>query len=523
MTPTPSSTDAPLDAGARAVGFIERHLVHTKGKWAGVRFALEDWQRDGIVRPLFGAVRDDGLRQYRTAYVELPRKNGKSELAAAVALYLLLADGEQGAEIYGAAADKEQAAIVFEVAKRMVELNPVLARRVTAYRNRSLVVHKTASVYRVLSADAFTKHGLNAHGVVMDELHAQPNRELWDVLTTSTGTRTQPLVFAITTAGYDRNSICWELHDYAAKVANGVVEDPSFFGYVRGAPADADWRDERVWRAANPAIASGFRNVEEMRDLARRAESAPALQNTFRRLYLNQWTRQETRWLDIRAWDATAGLINESELLGRPCYAGLDLASTTDIAALVLAFPLEDGTVAVLPHFWVPRDTARERGLRDRVPYEAWAEQGLVHLTDGNVIDYGAIRATLADLGARFDIREVAYDRWGATQLAQQLQDDDGLTMVPIGQGFASLAGPTKELLTLVLSKRLRHGGHPVLRWMADNLVVRQDPAGNVKPDKGKSTERVDGIVALVMAIARVIANEHAPSALDQRGGLLVV
>jgi phage terminase large subunit-like protein len=260
-----------------------------------------------------------------------------------------------------------------------------------------------------------------------------------------------------------------------------------------------------------------------MRDLARRAESAPALQNTFRRLYLNQWTRQETRWLDIRAWDATAGLINESELLGRPCYAGLDLASTTDIAALVLAFPLEDGTVAVLPHFWVPRDTARERGLRDRVPYEAWAEQGLVHLTDGNVIDYGAIRATLADLGARFDIREVAYDRWGATQLAQQLQDDDGLTMVPIGQGFASLAGPTKELLTLVLSKRLRHGGHPVLRWMADNLVVRQDPAGNVKPDKGKSTERVDGIVALVMAIARVIANEHAPSALDQRGGLLVV
>lgn len=502
----PSGMASSTDPGQRAVRFIQ-NLVHTKGKWAGVRFILDDWQRTGIALPLFGTLRDDGLRQYRTAYIELPRKNGKSELAAAVALYLLFGDREPGAEVYGAAADKEQAAIVFDVARRMIELDPELSKRVKAYRNKVLHVPATGSTYKVLSADAFTKHGLNAHGVVFDELHAQPSRELWDVLTTSGGTRAQPLVFAITTAGYDRNSICWELHDYAEKVANGVVEDPSFFGYVRGAPADADWRDERVWRAANPAIGSGFRNIEEMRDLARRAAESPALQNSFRRLYLNQWTRQETRWLDIQAWDATAGLLREDSLAGRECYAGLDLASTTDIAALVLAFPLDDGEVAVLPTFWVPAETMRERGRRDRVPYEAWARQGLVRATEGNVIDYATIKADVVALGKRFDIKEIAYDRWGATQLVQDL-DGEGFTCVPMGQGFASMAAPTKEMLNLVLSGRLRHGGNPVLRWMADNLVVRQDPAGNVKPDKGKSTEKIDGMVALIMAIDRVIRHE---------------
>jgi phage terminase large subunit-like protein len=517
-----AGTTCSTEPGERAVRFVETHLVHTKGKWAGVGFALADWQREGLIRPVFGTLREDGLRQYRTVYAEWPRKNGKSEIAAAVALKLLLADGEAGAEIYGAAADKDQAAIVFDVARRMVELNPALSKRVKAYRNKVLHVPKTGSTYKVLSADAFTKHGLNAHGVIFDELHAQPNRELWDVLTTSTGARTQPLVFAITTAGYDRNSICWELHDYAEKVANGVVDDPSFFGYVIGAPAEADWRDEKVWKAANPAIGSGFRNIEEMRDLARRAEQAPALQNTFRRLYLNQWTRQETRWLDIRAWDATAGLLNESDLVGRPCYAGLDLASTTDIAALVLVFPLEDGELAVVPHFWVPRDTARERGLRDRVPYEAWAEQGLIELTEGNVIDYAALGAQIARLGERYDIREIAYDRWGATQLVQDLQGA-GFLCVPMGQGFASMAAPTKELLNLTLSKKLRHGGNPVLRWMADNLVVRQDPAGNVKPDKAKSTEKIDGMVALIMGLDRAIRNEAPKPSIYEKKSLLAL
>lgn len=511
-------TDRDADPGTHAIEFIQRRLVHTKGKWAGSPFMLASWQKERIIRPLFGALREDGTRRYRTAYVEIPRKNGKSEIAAAIALKMLFADGEPGAEIYGAAADKEQASIVFTVARAMIEANPALSKRCKLYRNKVAEIPKTGSYYRVLSADAFTKHGLNAHGIIFDELHAQPNRELWDVLTTSTGARRQPLVFAITTAGYDRNSICFELHDYAEKVEAGVVEDPTFLPVVYSAPEGADWKDERVWKAANPALTGdSFRNLDEMREMAKRAEHTPALQNTFRRLYLNQWTRQETRWLDLAAWDATAGLLKEDELAGRDCYAGLDLASTTDIAALVLVFPMDDGELRVLPHFWVPLEGARERSRRDRVPYEAWIGQGLIEGTPGNEIDYKAIIARILDLGQRYSVREIAYDRWGMTQLRQMLEDETSAALVPFGQGFGSMSAPTKELLHQVLSKRLVHGGNPVLRWMADNMVVKQDPAGNVKPDKPKSTERIDGMVALIMALDRATRHESEESEYQRR------
>lgn len=507
------------DPGQHAIEFIERRLVHTKGKWAGSPFILAEWQRERIIRPLFGTLREDGTRQYRTCYVEIPRKNGKSELAAAIALKLLFADGEPGAEIYGAAADKDQASIVFDVARRMVELNPVLQKRARLYRNKVIHIPATGSIYKVLSADAFTKHGLNAHGIIFDELHAQPNRELWDVLTTSTGARTQPLVFAVTTAGYDIHSICGELHDYACKVLAGVIEDPTFLAVIYGAAESADWRDEQTWRAANPALGD-FRSLDEMRELFHRAQHTPALQNTFRRLYLNQWVKQETRWLELAAWDATAGLLKEDELAGRECYAGLDLASTTDIAALVLVFPV-DGQYRVLPFFWVPKDNIRERTRRDRVPYEEWVRRGLIYMTEGNVIDYTAIRLKVRELAGRFRIRELAYDRWGATQLIQEFQED-GLTAVPVGQGFASMSAPTKELLNLVLSKRLIHGGNAVLRWMADNMVVKTDPAGNIKPDKSKSTEKIDGMVALIMALDRATRHVPAKRSAYANHGLLV-
>ncbi len=504
------------DPGVHAIEFIERRLTHTKGKWAGVRFILADWQRERIIRPLFGTLREDGTRQYRTCYIEIPRKNGKSETAAAVALKLLFADGEPGAEIFGAAADKQQASIVFDVARQMVEASPALAKRAKVYRAKTIHIPGTESVYRVLSADAFTKHGLNAHGVIFDELHAQPNRELWDVLTTSTGARQQPLVFAITTAGYDHHSICGEIHDYADKLLRGVIEDPSFMAVIYGAPEGADWTDERVWRLANPALGD-FRNIDEMREMAGRARQIPALQNTFRRLYLNQWTRQETRWMDLAAWDASAGLLREHELAKRSCFAGLDLADTTDIAALVLVVPMDDGTFRALPHFWVPAENVAERVKRDRVPYDVWIREGLMTATPGNVIDYSSIRARLKALGGQYRVRELAYDRWGATQLAQEFQED-GLTVVPTGQGYASMSAPTKELMNLVLGKRLVHGGHPVLRWMADNMVVKTDPAGNIKPDKAKSTEKIDGMVALIMALDRAIRNPVRQSVYDTRG-----
>ncbi|MGE5553307.1 MAG: terminase large subunit [Betaproteobacteria bacterium] len=505
-------------AADRAVEFFERFLRHVKGKWAGCRFELQDWQRDDIIRPLFGWKRKDGTRRYRVAYIEIPRKNGKSTLSAGIALYLLFADGEPGAEVYSAAADRDQAAIVFETAKAMVEASPALRKRSEIYK-RAIVVPTTGSSYKVLSADAPTKHGLNAHGIIFDELHAQPNRELWDVLTTSTGAREQPLVVAITTAGYDRNSICWEQHEYAEKVLKGVIDDPSFFAYIAAADEKDDWRDPATWKKANPGLGVTVK-LDYLEQEARRAAEVPAYQNTFRRLHLNQWTQQAERWLDIAAWDATAGEVDPDELIGRPCYGGLDLASTTDIAAFELVFPPteEDPDFRVLSYFWVPKDNIRDRVTRDRVPYDVWAKQGLIEATEGSVIHYGAIRQKIENLAAIYPIKEIAFDRWGATQLSQEL-DDAGFTVVPFGQGFSSMSAPTKELLNLVMAKRLHHGGNPVLRWMADNMVVKQDPAGNVKPDKSKSTQKIDGIVALIMALDRAIRNsQDQRSVYEERG-----
>ena len=501
----------------RAEQFFERVLIHTKGEWAGRPFELLSWQRD-LIRRLFGTLNDAGCRQYRTAYVEIPRKNGKSELAAGIALYLLFADGEEGAEVYGAAADKDQASIVFNVAAEIVRRVPILSQHARVVDSTKRIINlRTGGVYRAIPADAAGAHGYNASGIVFDELHVQPNRDLWDVLNTSTGARRQPLLFQITTAGYDRHSLCWEQHEYATKVAAGVIADASFLPYVVSAPDDADWTDPAVWQAANPSLGVTVKR-EYLEQECQRAREVPAYENTFRRLHLNQWTRQDTRWLRLSAWDACSERADPDELVGRQCYGGLDLASTTDIAALVLVFPRDEGTYDVLPHFWIPRDNIAERVRRDRVPYEVWARQGLLTATEGNVIDYKAILARLDNYARKYDLREVGYDRWGATQLSQDIQDA-GVAVVPIGQGFASMSAPTKELLNLVLSQRIRHGGNPILRWMADNMVVRTDPAGNIKPDKERSTEKIDGMVALVMAIDR--ATRHTKTGSLYEAGCL--
>jgi phage terminase large subunit-like protein len=506
-----------------AVNFFERLLHHSKGEWAGKKFILEDWQRDEIIRPLFGWRRgDDGTRQYRTAYIEVPRKNGKSTLVAGLALFLLFADDEPGAEVYSAATDREQAGIVFGEAKRMVENSPPLARRAELYK-RSIVVPGAYGVYRVLSADVHTKHGLNAHGVVFDELHAQPNRGLWDVLTTSVGARRQPLVVAITTAGYDRESVCWEQHEYARQVREGVIEDPSFFAYVVAADENDDWLDEEIWARVNPNLGVSVK-LDYLRNQALKAKMSPAYQNTFRRLHLNQWTQQESRWLDLKAWNACGTPVNETLLRGAPCYGGLDLASTSDIASLVLCFPSELGEeerFAWLPFFWIPEENMVERARKDRVPYDAWVRDGLITATEGNVIDYGYIVRDIEALGERFNIQEIAFDRWGAFQVSQAL-DGAGFTMVGFGQGFRSMAGPTKELLRLVLDGKLAHGGNPVLRWMADNMVVSSDAAGNVKPNKAKSREKIDGIVAGIMALDRAVRHQGKKKSVYEERGLEV-
>jgi len=501
-------------AAGKALQFV-RQLKHTKGRWAGQRFQVLPWQAE-LLRALFGTLKPNGFRQYKTCYCEIPKKNGKSELAAAVALKLLFADNEPGAEIFSAAADRDQAAIVFNVAKQMVKDAPALAAKAKIVDSKKTIhVKSTGSFYKCLSAEAYTKHGLNVHGVIFDELHAQPTRELWDVLTVGSGdARQQPLYFAITTAGYDRQSICWEIHEHARQVAEGIIDDPTFLPVLFAADDDADWEDPAVWAACNPSLileegGPGIITMEKVQEAYQQALARPAEENSFRRLRLNQWVRQETRWLRMGDWDASAGKVDPKALEGRECYAGLDLASTTDVAALVLVFPPveEGGPHEVLPFFWIPEEAVRERTARDKVPYEQWVDQGHVIATEGNVIDYRHILKRILELHKVYNIKEVAFDRWGAIQLVQDLEGE-GLTVVPFGQGYASMSGPSKEMEKLVLGKHLAHGGNPVLRWMADNVMVKQDPSGNIKPDKGKSTEKIDGIVATIMALDRCIRHE---------------
>ena len=505
--------------GERVIEFVEELLKHTKDPYAGQPFVLREWQKQWI-RDIFGTVNADGSRRYRTTYVEIPRKNGKSEIAAAIALYLLFGDGELGAEIYGAAGDREQASIVFDVAAAMVRQEPILNDNCKIYSSvKKIVVPATNSMYQVLSAEHKTKHGFNASGIIFDELHAQPNRDLWDVLTTSGGTRRQPLIFAITTAGYDRHSICWEMHEYAQKVREGIIKDKTFYPVIYSAAEDADWTDPKVWAACNPALGD-FRNLDELASQCERAKEVPAYENTFRRLYLNQWVKQESRYLPMFAWDACGEPFSPDLLKGRVCFAGLDLASSVDVAALVLAFGGEDELVYLLPYFWVPAENIEKRARTDKVPYDVWARQGFLKATPGNVIDYATIRHDINELSKVYEIREVAFDRWGAVEMSQNLIED-GFTMVEFGQGYKSMSPPTKEMLKQVLAGKVRHGGHPVLRWMADNVVVTTDPAENVKPDKSKSTERIDGIVASIMALDRLTRRE--PGSVYAERGIISV
>jgi len=496
-------------------------LKHTKGRWRGVPFELLPWQ-DTIIRDIFGTIKENGYRQYNTAYVEIPKKNGKSELAAGVALYMACGDGEWGAEVYGCASDRQQASIVFDVAVDMVDQCPALKKRIKPVMSVKRLVYKpTNSFYQVLSAEAYTKHGLNVHAVIFDELHAQPNRELFDVMTKGSGdARTQPLFFLITTAGNDRNSVCFEQHQKAEDIILGRKIDPTFYPVIYGASEDEDWSSEKVWYQANPSLGHTI-DIEKVRNAWLSAKDNPAEENIFRQLRLNQWVKQSTRWMQMDKWDTCDFPVDVEVLKGRECYGGLDLSSSIDITAFVLVFPPRDEkeNYIILPFFWIPEENMRLRVRRDHVPYDVWVQQGFLETTEGNVIHYGFIEKYIDDLGKQFHIKEIAFDRWGAVQMVQNLEGL-GFTVVPFGQGFKDMSPPSKRLMELTLEKRLSHSGHPVLRWMMDNIFIRQDPAGNIKPDKEKSTEKIDGAVATVMALDRAIRNEmdSGGSVYDDRG-----
>lgn len=511
------------DRANRAVRFIE-NLKHTKGRWAGKRFWLLPWQEQ-IIRDVFGIVDENGHRQFRTAYVEIPKKNGKSELAAAVALYLLYADNEPSAEVYGAAADRQQASIVFDVARQMVDMTPALVKRSKIMAaGKRIVNYQNAGYYQVLSAEVGTKHGLNVSGLVFDELHSQPNRQLYDVLTKGSGdAREQPLYFLITTAGTDRESICYEVHMKALDILQGKKIDPSFYPVVYGLPDDADWNDEANWYKANPSLGYTIK-IDRVRAAYKDALENPAEENVFRQLRLDQWVGSLVAWIPEHVYDKGDIPIDMEKLKGRDCYAGLDLSSTSDITAFVMVFPpeAEGENYIVLPHFWLPRETLKLRVRRDHVPYDLWEKQGLFHITEGNVVDYEFVRKTIGELAEQYHICEIGVDRWNATQLITELAGD-GFTMVPIGMGFKDMSPGMKELYKLLLEGKITHGGNPILRWMAGNVVAEIDAAENIKPSKKKATEKIDGIVALIMGLDRCIRHEISGSVYDDPDrGLLV-
>ena len=504
----------------RVVRFIEA-LRHTKGEFHGQPFHLLPWQ-EKIIQDVFGTVRDDDptMRQYTTAYIEIPKKNGKSELGAAIALNMLINDDEWKAEVYSCASDRQQAAIVFDVAVDMVRQSPALMKRVKIIPStRRMIYQPTGSIYQVLSSEVATKHGLNVSACIFDELHTQPTRALYDVMTQGSGdARRQPLWFLLTTAGTDRNSICWEVHQKALDILEGRKIDPRFYPVLFGLPDDADWTSEENWYRANPSLDHTI-TIDKVRDAFHKAQETPADENQFRQLRLNQWVKQSARWMPMDKWDECGGVVDPYALEGRACYAGLDLSSTSDLTALVLVFPptSEDEPYIALPFFWLPEETLSLRVRRDHVPYDQWAKRGFIQTTEGNVVHYGFIERFICELGERYNIREIAHDRWNATMMVQTLEDD-GFTMVPFGQGFKDMSPPTKELMRIVLEHKLCHGGHPVLRWNMDNAYVRTDPAGNLKLDKEKSTEKVDGAVALVMALDRAMKNQGGDSVYNHRG-----
>lgn len=509
-------------AAYNAVTFFETELVHVKGPLAGKPLKLERWQRR-FIRRLYGwKRRDDNTRRYRTAFIFVPRKNGKSFLGAGIALYGLVADNEMGAECVSAAVDRDQARIIFDVAKQIVSLNPRLNSMITSY-SKSLVVHETASKYLVLSADVENKHGQNPSTIVFDELHTQPNGNLVSVLRTGMGARAQPLTVFFTTAGHDKDSICYEYYLKAKQVAKEPWRAPTFLPLIFEAeePVDEDgkpipgmadwWKDEKVWRKANPNFGISINPITFREESFAEACDNPRKENEFKQLHLNIWTEQAERWILMNQWDDCGKeRFDIRQLEDMLCVGGMDLSSKADLTAFVLLFSDSDGVLYLVPYFWLPEmdtKTMIEKEERDNVPYRQWAKEGYLELTPGAIIDYAYIRKKINTLADQFNIREIGFDPYRAEQIAVQL-GQDGLTMVEVRQGFPRLSEPSKELEALLQARRVRHNNHPILRWMAQNAAIEKNAQGDIMPSKRHAKQRMDGIAATVTGLSRLIVSE---------------
>lgn len=515
-------------AAEAAVSFFPDYLRLTDAEWAGKPFHLAEFQAEEIIRPAFGWKRLDGTRRYRRVVVWIPRKNGKTELAAGVSLLALIGDGEMGGQVYSIATDKNQASIVFGKATVMVNMSEPLKQHLTAFVP-SIYCAELNAAFKPLSGKPKGKHGLSPSGIIGDEVHEWDSDELYTFVHQGTGARRQPIEFLISTAG-KKSGYGYELWEQCQKILAGESEDEETLVVVYAADPEDDWTDEATWRKANPNIGVSPK-LEYLRAECTKAKELPRLENDFKRFHLNIWTEQATRWLPVATWDQCGladpwaeevvrdgqrRIINdrwrdfEAQLIGRRCFGGLDLASTTDLTAWLLVFPPpeEGGRWIWLPRVFVPADRIAERVRRDKVPYDLWQKSGALIATPGNVTDYAAVKAQVYRDAENFDLGTAAIDRWNSTQLQIEMEAE-GVNVLTFGQGYASMSGPSKELERQVLGRIIDHGGHPILRWCAANVAVETDPAENIKPTKKHSTERIDPIVAGIMGLGVAMADNN--------------
>lgn len=500
---------SPNDA-RKLVEFFEQALVLTSGPQAGKPFRPQSWQCDWLAT-LNGWRDPQGNRRFREGLFATPRKQGKTEIGAGVAIFTLGCDGEARAQVYSAAKTQQQASMVYEPASIMCRTSPMLARRFSVTPSRKRIdFAPSSSWYSALSSDAGAAHGLSPHCVLFDELHNQTSRDLYDALKSGQGARPNRMFLSLTTAGHGRETICREVWTAAQRVRDGAANLPRFLPLIYESPDGADWESEDLWRAVNPNLGVTV-GLDFYQEEWRKAKESPAYENTFRNLYLNQWTEQAVRWLPMDRWDLCGDPIDEAELRGRWCWAAIDLSATTDLSCFVMAFPLDDGRVAIVPRFWRPEGTTDAAAKRDHVDYREWGRRGYMTLQPGSVVDQAAIRAEILALREQYEIREIAIDPWNAAWLCTQLQAD-GLEVVEHRQGYASMSAPSKAFEALVLGGKLAHNGHPVMRMCAANVAIDTDPAGNIKPTKASSSGRIDGIVAAIMATGRANTAEQTCS-----------
>jgi len=507
------------DAADRAVEFIERFCTHSKGRWSGQPFKLDRWE-EFVVRSLFGWKRvRTHVRRFVLAYIQVARKNGKTTLAAGIALLLTIADREPGAEVYSAATTKDQAKLCFDESARMVRKSPRLRRYCDIIggkphsRTNNISVEALGSKFEPLSSDSETKDGLNIHGGVLDELHKWADPALYEVIETGTGARTQPLLFSITTPGSGEDGICWEQRTHVENILEQVVEDDGYFAFVAEPDKELPFDDPKTWEQGNPSIDV----IVQRDDLQRKADRARELvarQNAFRRLHCGQWTEQVDRWIDLDIWRECGGTFDPSILAGRPAYGGLDLASVRDFASFVLAFPPIDERPWTYFLAWTFFPDGRREYLKRNLkqPIEKWIEDGWIETTDGDAQDYEVIRNRINEAGKLYDIREIAFDPWNAADLVNRLIEIDGFDMVKISQGTGGMSAPAKGFERLLLQRTLRHGDNPVFTYCAKNVAIWTDANDNIKPSRRSSGGKIDTIVAAIMASGRADLHDSGSS-----------